>query len=130
MRITPLILIPLVALAGCDQGPVAGPGGHHGGRYLGIGTYVAGRLWSRQANVAAPSDPAAATIADDEQIVVTVDSQTGEVRQCGNLSGHCVVSNPWAGRSAPANLSQHAADLDRETLDADVAANAVTNAPH
>jgi hypothetical protein len=109
----PLAIIALAGLAGCDRAPGPGPGAHHGGRYLGIGTYPAPRLWSRMTGAAAPADPAKATIADDEQIIVTVDSQTGEVRQCGNLSGHCVASNPWqSGPGSGVNLSAHAAELD------------------
>lgn len=108
-----LILAAMTGLAGCDHESGPGPGAHHGGRYLGIGTYSAGRLWSRMSGAAAPADPARATIADDEQIIVTVDSRTGEVRQCGNLSGHCVASNPWqSGAGSGVNLSIHAADLD------------------
>jgi hypothetical protein len=43
-----------------------------------------------------------------------VDSQTGEIRQCGNLSGHCIRMNPWEARqSPPARVVEHQADLDR-----------------
>ncbi|MEO6040308.1 MAG: hypothetical protein ABIP41_00215 [Croceibacterium sp.] len=64
--------------------------------------------------VPAPSDPAAATIADDEHVIVVVDSITGEVRQCGDHSGYCVAMKPWSGGSSPAMLSKHAADLAAE----------------
>lgn len=120
----PLILAACLALSGCGDGPGPQPGPHHGGRYIGIGTYPAGRLWSRQAQAAQPRVPAAATIADDEQIIVTVDSRTGEVRQCGNLSGHCIASNPWSRDEAGAvNLTEHAADLDGEAENAAETAN-------
>lgn len=103
-------------LAGCGQasnGP-ASPDRH--GRYAGIGTYPADQLWSHMAEPARPADAAAATISDDEQIIVLVDSHSGEVRQCGNLSGHCIAMNPWTGatRAAPVRLTAHAADLARE----------------
>jgi len=65
-----------------------------------------------------PNDPAAATIADDEHVIVVVDSRTGEVRQCGDHSGYCVRFDPWQERGAPVapvRLSKHAADLATET---------------
>jgi hypothetical protein len=111
------------SLSACDNGMRAGPGGgRHGGRYLGIGTYPPGRLWAEQSGVPRPADAHAATIADDEQIIVVVDSNTGEVRQCGNLSGRCIAANPWSGTPAPVALARHAADV--EPADANVAATA------
>jgi hypothetical protein len=65
-----------------------------------------------------PSDPAAARIADDEHVIVVVDSHTGEVRQCGDYSGACIAMNPWARNgspnAAPIRLTKHAADLAAE----------------
>ena len=106
------MLIATLCLAGCGNRPEPQAAPHHGGRYLGVGTYPAGRMWSRQVTADRPADAAAATIADDEQIIVVVDSRTGEVRQCGNLSGRCIATNPW-GRTASVTLTEHAADLDR-----------------
>lgn len=66
---------------------------------------------------AKPSDPATPTIADDEHVIVVIDSQTGEIRRCGDYSGVCVRSNPWAKpmvSDAPVALVKHAADLARE----------------
>jgi len=65
------------------------------------------------------ADPAAATIADDEHVIVVIDSHTGEVRQCGDHSGYCVAMNPWNGAGSgvpalPAKLVKHAADLAAE----------------
>lgn len=40
--------------------------------------------------------PEVARLSDDEHVVVVVDSLTGEIRQCGDLSGYCVGMNPWA----------------------------------
>lgn len=125
--IGPLLLVASLALPGCDQAPATNYASHDGGRYQGIGTYPAGRVWPHQSGVPQPRDRAAATIADDEQIIVTVDSRTGEVRQCGNMSGHCVASNPWAGRSAPVGLLRHAADLDQSEAEADAASNAAVH---
>lgn len=121
----PIIILATTALAGCDRGPGPGPGAHHGGRYLGIGTYPAPRLWSRQAGVPAPANANAATIGDDEQIIVTVDGQTGEVRQCGNLSGHCIASNPWRAGGSGVNLSEHAEAPGQESVNAAEAVNTV-----
>ncbi len=64
---------------------------------------------------------AAAKVRDDDEIVVVVDSATGEVRQCGNLTGYCVGMNPWtrplgASRTVPVNLSLHADQLAAETI--------------
>ncbi|TRW17060.1 hypothetical protein [Glacieibacterium frigidum] len=112
----PIVLAAVALLvAGCnDKAGVATADGH--GRYLGLGTFAAGQLWS-QMKVAPPADPDAATIGDDENVIVVVDSRTGEVRQCGDYSGYCVRSNPWAKSdvpAAPVALAKHAADLARE----------------
>jgi hypothetical protein len=104
-------------LTGCGQSPTASPvGGRNQGRYAGIGVFEAGRLWSQMTVAKASRDPATATIADDEHVIVVVDSYTGEVRQCGDHSGYCVAMNPWNGIGPtvpvlPANLVKHAADL-------------------
>jgi hypothetical protein len=111
------IAAALSLLAACDNG--GRDEGEHGparGRYVGIGTFPANELWPKLAAVAMPTDPKAATLADDRQIIVTVDSQTGEVRQCGDLSGHCIAMNPWRSdaSAAPAGLTTHTADLADE----------------
>jgi hypothetical protein len=67
-----------------------------------------------------PADPTSATTADDEHVIVVVDSQTGEIRECGDYSGVCASFNPWtraiAGeQAAPVKLTKHAADLAAET---------------
>ena len=111
-----VVMIVCGLVCGCgQQDSVAGPGLKGQGRYAGIGTYTVGRLWSEMADSSASPDAAAARLSDDDQVIVVVDSHTGEVRQCGNYSGVCVTLNPWSnGRSlvpAPAKLNQHAADL-------------------
>src|SRR5688572_21142023 len=116
-RATALILILL--LASCDQQPAGQAPPIRHGRYAGIGTYSAGQLWSRMAIGVKPADKAAATIQDDDEIIVSVDSYTGEVRQCGNLSGYCIGMNPWTGetQATPAKLTAHAADVASETAE-------------
>ena len=96
------------------------------GRYAGIGVVDPGRLWEQlqtpdPRDPKAPKDAALAALADDEHVIIVVDSHTGEVRQCGDRSGFCVAMNPWAGpapAATPARLVKHAADLDREAEEA------------
>ncbi len=72
-------------------------------------------MWSQLTGVAAAKAPTAATLGDDEQIIVVVDSVTGEVRQCGNLSGHCTAFNPWsANMNTPANVGRHRGQIEAE----------------
>ena len=118
-------LLPLVStalLAGCSQPQAASNDGfaHGNGRYVGIGVYPTNELWT-QINLPKPDkvDPAAATLGDDKQIIVVVDTRTGEVRQCGDMSGLCTQMNPWEQRpdvsqQQPVKLKKHAADLARE----------------
>lgn len=108
-------LIPVIpALWGCGSAVEQSSASNPRGRYLGVGTYPAGRMWQRMVTTGRPNDTTAAQLGDDEQIIVVVDSNTGEIRQCGNLTGHCIRMNPWgSGQPMPVNLSEHAADLDR-----------------
>jgi hypothetical protein len=112
------LLFLTACLAGCG-GPVSdGPGPQQGGRYAGIGLYGAGDMWQRLVAASRPQDAAAASLRDDEMVIVVVDSRTGEVRQCGNLSGHCIGSNPWAAplgreQTLPVNLTETRAAVDR-----------------
>ncbi len=118
--LTALGVMALTGLAGCDKvNDSPGSGGTEQGRYLGVGVYSPGRLWAQMLRADAPKDPAAAVLADDDEVIVVVDSRTGEIRQCGNLSGYCVGMNPWAnplaaGQSAPIPLTKHAAQLAEE----------------
>jgi hypothetical protein len=119
------LLFPLIvaaSLSGCGQQPVWSPTEHHGGRYLGIGVYPVANLWQRLAMSSRNPDPQAATLEDDSQVIVVVDSNSGEIRQCGNMSGHCIGMNPWAatlprGQAAPVALDAHQADLEREAAE-------------
>lgn len=99
-KLVPLLIVAAVGLTACHKAEVAGGGPRHGGRYLGVGTYPAGDLWEYLARKDTPANPQSASLADDDQIIVTVDSRTGELRQCGNLSGYCLSSNPWKAPAA------------------------------
>lgn len=104
-------------LAGCQKAEVRAAnvfGSSARGRYLGVAVYTPGRMWEQIARAGAPSDAAAATLRDDEQVIVVVDSATGELRQCGNLSGFCIAMNPWSKSVAPTALLKHAQRLDDE----------------
>jgi hypothetical protein len=134
-RVAVPMLIASVLLGGCDRSPGAGGGGvrpaRHG-RYAGIGVFDAGPLWSKMAVPKQAAAPQAATIADDEHVIVVVDTDTGEVRECGDLSGYCASLNPWTSAIAPAQrapvpVTGHAADLARETQAND---NQATPAQH
>ena len=104
-------------LAGCSapaDGPAADLARH--GRYVGVGIYPVGQMWSQVVVANAPKDAATSRLGDDEQIIVVVDSATGELRQCGNLSGYCVGMSPWRGKLppsqiAPIPLTKHADQL-------------------
>jgi hypothetical protein len=63
-----------------------------------------------------PSDSSRSRIADDEHVVVLVDTVSGEVRQCGDHSGVCVAMNPWTSKAPalPASLAEHAAELEAQ----------------
>ena len=109
-----------VALAGCDRTHDRAPHGPGQGRYLGVGIYDAGPMWQELSAVEPAKDAKAATLADDSEIIVVVDSVTGEVRQCGNLSARCIGMNPWRGSAGamPAPLARHAAEMAQEATDA------------
>ena len=132
------LLLLTACLAGCGGRADSGPGPRHGGRYVGIGIYSPGAMWQRLAGTPASRDESAATLRDDEQVIVVVDSQTGEIRQCGNLSGHCIRMNPWSGQQVPAaRLTEHRDAVERdaaavsnhaaETVDANAAGVATTS---
>lgn len=108
-----------LVLASCGRVPSPSPSGPRAqGRYAGIGTFDAGRLWAQTTGAPSAPDPASARLDDDEHIIVVIDTHTGEVRQCGDHSGFCVTMNPWAAEGArvllPAKLGKHGSDLDAE----------------
>ena len=116
------LLLSACLMGGCDQHEATSAGPKSPGRYAGIGTFDAGRMWSRMTG-ANSQDPATAKLADDEHIIVVLDSHTGEVRECGDHSGYCVSMNPWGGSGAPAGLpvklNKHAAELEAEANSAE-----------
>jgi hypothetical protein len=109
-----------MALSGCQKKAEAPASNLFGssarGRYLGVAVYSPGRMWEQVARTGAPTDAAVSTLKDDEQVIVVVDSATGELRQCGNLSGFCTTMNPWSKPAAavPTALLKHAQQLDDE----------------
>lgn len=136
-----LLIVAALALSGCqkkEEPPAAGLddvgwfGGHiRPGRFISVGLRQPGRMWAQVAPAQPkpatdqterpppPVDPAAATPEDDDWIIVVMDTVSGEVRQCGDLSGRCISFNPWAsmpaaGRDGPIRLEKHAAQLDAE----------------
>ncbi|KPF73972.1 hypothetical protein IP88_08195 [alpha proteobacterium AAP81b] len=112
--------IVLAALTGCGElagtGPEPAPGN---GRYVGVGLYAPHEGWQRQREVPPPAGDRAG-LADDDIVIVVTDSRTGEIRQCGNVSGHCTVMNPWG--KAPLAVPVR---LDRSRAAGDEAATAV-----
>lgn len=96
-----MLLLAGPALGGCkravpiDDEATSPPTRH--GRYTGVGLYGADHGWAHLAGAPAAAGKAVATTADDTNIIVTVDGATGEIRQCGNYSGHCIAMNPWHG---------------------------------
>ena|SRR5438128_659854 len=118
MRPTFFVLATACLLVGCDQQAAAPAGPRSPGRYAGIGTFDAGRLWQQMKGTLNSQDAAAAKLADDEHVIVVLDSHTGEIRQCGDHSGFCVAMNPWAAggtpEATPVRLTKHAAELDAE----------------
>jgi hypothetical protein len=117
MSPTVFVLAAACLMAGCNQQAASSAGPKSPGRYAGIGTFDAGRLWQQMKGAPNSQDTAAAKLADDEHVIVVLDSHTGEIRQCGDHSGFCVAMNPWAGgtpEAVPVKLTKHAADLDSE----------------
>jgi hypothetical protein len=90
--------IASAALGGCVKKSDDGffSDGSHRARYLGVGHFTPGPAWSKLVRADAPKDPASAKTGDDEQVIIVMDGVTGELRQCGNLSGYCIGMNPWA----------------------------------
>ena len=115
-----LAVLACMALTGCQKKAEAPASNLFGssarGRYLGVAVYTPGRMWEQVVRAGAATDAAFATLKDDEQVIVVVDSATGELRQCGNLSGFCIAMNPWSKPAAavPTALLKHAQQLDDE----------------
>ncbi len=109
-------------LAGCGTtaiSPAATSAAKAG--YAGVGIYRPGEIWKQIARTSVPTDSTRAELADDDQVIVVVDNATGEVRQCGNMSGYCVGLNPWSRpveQGAPIALLKHVRDLEAEATKA------------
>ncbi|HEY2709820.1 MAG TPA: hypothetical protein VGI95_17355 [Caulobacteraceae bacterium] len=124
-----LALAGVAALAGCkkpDWSSPSGEGAQHG-RYAGVGIYQAGQSWAKLTQQPSPT-AGSAHLSDDQAIIVVVDSQTGETRACGDLSGYCVGMNPWHAdlakpQLAPVEFTSHGV----EAHDAESATAASTN---
>ena len=113
----------VVAVGGCKKNAASDTGwfglssdqGH--GRYAGIGIYSPGPEWAKMIAAQQPQDTPAARLVDDSAVIVVVDSHTGEVRGCGDMTGYCVGMNPWkaplpASQLAPVSLTDHAKASD------------------
>jgi hypothetical protein len=123
-----------VFLSGCGVVSAENAPSDHHGRYVGIGVFSVGPLWSQMTVSTKSNDPAAAKIADDEHVIVVVDSQTGEIRECGDYSGHCVSMNPWTRAIAPeqitpVKLQKHASELEADDAVAPSEAKQTPNPP-
>ena len=112
LRTACCLLVAACALVGCKPISAAEDGAVPRSRYQGIGIYTPRDAWTRlTANQQAKDTPAAKPI-DDQAIIVVVDSMTGEVRACGDLTGYCIGMNPWksplaTAQVAPVNLTEH-----------------------
>ncbi|HMI21197.1 MAG TPA: hypothetical protein VK533_16820 [Sphingomonas sp.] len=113
-----LIAVALLSATGCHKvSDVLDTSERHHGRYAGIGIFDPGKIWTHLQRDPT-TNPAAATPEDDNAVIVVVDSDTGEIRECGNYSGRCVSMNPWTKAIAPqqhmpVTVDAHAAELDR-----------------
>jgi hypothetical protein len=94
------------------------------GRYAGIGIYSPDVQWTRIVAAQQARETPAAKAIDDQAIIVVVDSVTGEVRSCGDLTGYCIGMNPWTKPLAstqvpPIQLTEHVKPDDRTPVPAD-----------
>ncbi|HEX4198913.1 MAG TPA: hypothetical protein VHZ26_15865 [Caulobacteraceae bacterium] len=106
-------VLAAAGLAGCNGPPPPAAQVTHHGRFAGIGIYNAGSVWAKMTVAAPAANAATAQTGDDDQVIVVVDSDTGEIRQCGNYSGYCVGLNPWskallASQQAPVAITRPA----------------------
>lgn len=126
-----LVVLPLLLLCACDEkaAETLEDAKLHG-RYAGIGVFEASQIWQKVAGVPEAKDPAQAKTADDAHIIVVVDTETGEVRQCGDVSGYCLAMNPWKGTpgALPARLTEHVSAVPVEHEEAQTAAAKVSPA--
>ena len=74
-------------LTACNK-PAVSEGAARHGRYVGIGIYTPGTPRTKMVAAGAPQDTPAARAIDDQAIIVVTDSDTGEIRACGDLTGY------------------------------------------
>ena len=100
----------IVVLAGCNRSVSTAD---ESGRYSGVGIYEADKVWKHVQGAPATGETQA-KLKDDSTIIVVIDRQTGELRQCGNHSGFCIAMNPWQGAASrlPVKLDAHADEID------------------
>jgi hypothetical protein len=124
VRIIAAASLAALGLTGCGKSaPQSPPVPPAHSRYAGVGIYSPGEAWSKLAAEHESAAPAAAHTRDDEAVIVVVDGQTGEVRECGDLSGYCVGMNPWktalsGAQVAPVPLHAHDAESESESASA------------
>jgi hypothetical protein len=111
-------------LAGCERAADDGSDrkSSRNGRYVGIGIFEAGTLWSQVKTATTADDPSKASLADDDHIIVLVDTKTGEVRECGDYSGYCLSMTPWTkvldpSQSLPIHVAKHLQDIGAEAVE-------------
>ena len=114
------VVLAALALGGCKKRAATDATewfglsfGHGHGRYVGVGIYAPETPWTRMVAAQQKAETPAAQPLDDQAIIVVVDSATGEVRSCGDLTGYCIGMDPWktplaAGHLAPIDLTEHA----------------------
>jgi hypothetical protein len=129
-----LALAGVLALTGCQRSSLADDGLQGArGRFAGVGIYQPGPGWDRLTAPESSTDPSAAKRVDDQAIIVVVDSRTGEVRACGDLSGYCVGMNPWRNalvkaQMTPVSVTAHAKPDDAQpAADTNAAANVASS---
>ena len=108
----------IVGLASCKRSDVGdwafGDATRHG-HYGSVGIYAPGQSWKDLAARGMSTASATAKLGDDQAIVVVEDTDTGELRACGDLTGYCIGSNPWkqmlsASQVTPVSLTRHPDD--------------------
>ncbi len=122
-----------VAAGGCHKAGewFGGPSDQGHGRYSGIGIYDPGPSWRSMVAGQPAKDTSTAQLFDDSAVIVVVDSITGEVRGCGNMTGYCVGMNPWkaqlaAGQIAPVPLIAHTKTYGTEAAPAEAASDSLS----
>ncbi len=103
-------MLVAAGLSGCEK-PQLESSTHHG-RYVGIGIYNPREQWTKIVGADALNVTPTARTIDDQAILVVEDSDTGEIRACGDLTGYCIGMNPWAhalssSQNVPVSLTEH-----------------------